>query len=126
MMQDMPDAPTQVPVADGLFTWPDESPQLIGSHFPESGVVTFPRQSSCPRTSSTVVEDVLLPRQGRLWSWTVQGFLPKSPPYAGRETPQTFVLTSPVVIDRVRLSITDGQRTDYWELGEFEAWGWLQ
>jgi uncharacterized OB-fold protein len=26
-----------------------------------------------------------------LWSWTVQGFLPKSPPYAGKETAQTFV-----------------------------------
>ena len=105
MMQGMPDAPTQVPVADGLFTWPDESPQLIGSHFPESGVVTFPRQSSCPRTSSTVVEDVLLPRRGRLWSWTVQGFLPKSPPYAGRETPQTFV---PYGVGYVELESGDG------------------
>jgi uncharacterized OB-fold protein len=74
-----------------LFTWPADEPQLIGSRFPESGVVTFPRQASCPRTSSTVVEDVLLPRKGRLWSWTIQGFLPKSPPYAGKETPQTFV-----------------------------------
>ncbi len=79
------------PVVDGLFTWPADEPQLIGSRFPESGVITFPRQASCPRTSSTVVEDVLLPRHGRLWSWTIQGFLPKSPPYAGRETPQTFV-----------------------------------
>ena len=105
MMQAMPDAPTQVPVADGLFTWPDESPQLIGSHFPESGVVTFPRQSSCPRTSSTVVEDVLLPRRGRLWSWTIQGFLPKSPPYAGRETPQTFV---PYGVGYVELESRDG------------------
>jgi uncharacterized OB-fold protein len=81
----------QRPVAEGLFTWPADEPQLIGSRFPESGVVTFPRQASCPRTSSTVVEDVLLPRNGRLWSWTIQGFLPKSPPYAGKETPQTFV-----------------------------------
>jgi uncharacterized OB-fold protein len=105
MMQDMPDTQTQVPVAEGLFTWPDEAPQLIGSRFPESGVVTFPRQSSCPRTSSTVVEDVLLPRRGRLWSWTVQGFLPKSPPYAGRETPQTFV---PYGVGYVELAVGDG------------------
>ena len=84
-------ASAQRPVAEGLFTWPADEPQLIGSRFPESGVVTFPRQASCPRTSSTVVEDVLLPRKGRLWSWTIQGFLPKSPPYAGKETPQTFV-----------------------------------
>ena len=83
-------SPVRRPVVAGLFTWPADEPQLIGSRFPESGVITFPRQASCPRTSSTVVEDVLLPRQGRLWSWTIQGFLPKSPPYAGKETPQTF------------------------------------
>lgn len=27
----------------------------------------------------------LLPAEGSLWSWTVQGFPPKSPPYAGGE-----------------------------------------
>ncbi|HEY5948912.1 MAG TPA: discoidin domain-containing protein [Kofleriaceae bacterium] len=42
------------------------------------------------------------------------------------EAPQTFALGAPVVVERVRLSITAGMRSDYWELGEFEAWGWLQ
>jgi uncharacterized OB-fold protein len=93
------------PVAEGLFTWPADEPQLIGSRFPESGVVTFPRQASCPRTSSTVVEDVLLPREGRLWSWTIQGFLPKSPPYAGKETPQTF---EPYGVGYVELELEGG------------------
>jgi hypothetical protein len=45
---------------------------------------------------------------------------------ATNETPQPFALDSPIVVDRIRLSITDGLRDDYWELGEFEAWGWLQ
>ena len=45
---------------------------------------------------------------------------------ATNETPQPFVLDSPVVVDRIRLSITDGVRDDYWELGELEAWGWLR
>ena len=45
---------------------------------------------------------------------------------ATNEMPQTFTLAAPVTIDRVRMSITDGLRSDYWELGEFEAWGWLQ
>ena len=31
-----------------------------------------------------------LKTKGTLWSWTVQGFLPKSPPYAGPETLETF------------------------------------
>ena len=47
-------------------------------------------------------------------------------PLATNETPQPFALDSPVVVDRIRLSITDGVRDDYWELGELEAWGWLR
>jgi uncharacterized OB-fold protein len=83
-------APDAVPVADGLFTWPADEPRLLGTWFPESDVTTFPRSDSCPRSGSREAVDVELPRRGRLWSWTIQGFLPKSPPYAGRETPQTF------------------------------------
>jgi uncharacterized OB-fold protein len=85
------DTVEQVPVAPGVFTWPADEPQLIGSYFPESGVTTFPQSSSCPKTSSRNVEQVLLPRRGTLWSWTIQGFLPKSPPYAGKETAKDFV-----------------------------------
>ncbi len=81
---------TQVPVADGLFTWPSDDPQLIGSYFPASGVTTYPQGSSCPKTSSRDVEEVMLARTGTLWSWTIQGFQPK-PPYAGREAPKDFV-----------------------------------
>jgi len=81
----------QAPVAENLFTWPSEAPQLIGSYFPESGVTTFPASTSCPKTASRVVQQVLLPRRGTLWSWTIQGFLPKNPPYAGKESPKDFV-----------------------------------
>jgi uncharacterized protein len=81
---------TQVPVTEELFTWPSNEPQLIGTYFPESGVTVFPQAKACPRTASQNGERVLLPRRGTLWSWTIQGFLPKSPPYAGPETPATF------------------------------------
>lgn len=80
-----------VPVAEGLFTWPADQPQLIGSFFPESGVTVFPAADVCPKTASRVVEQVLLSRTGTLWSFTVQAFLPKNPPYAGRETAKDFV-----------------------------------
>jgi uncharacterized OB-fold protein len=33
---------------------------------------------------------VLLPRSGTLWTWTIQGFRPKSPPYKGDDAPETF------------------------------------
>jgi uncharacterized OB-fold protein len=73
----------QVPVAEGLFTFPSDAPQLIGSRCTACGIVTFPAQDSCPRCASTEMAEHLLARRGRLWAWTTQGFPPPSPPFAG-------------------------------------------
>jgi uncharacterized OB-fold protein len=43
----------------------------------------FPLRSRCPACASAAVERILLPDRGTLWTWTVQGFRPPSPPYAG-------------------------------------------
>ena len=72
-----------VPVADGLITGTAAEPRLIGSECRSCGTVTFPRQSSCPKCTSQDVVERLLAREGTLWSWTIQCFPPKSPPYAG-------------------------------------------
>lgn len=72
----------QVPVAEGVFTWPSDEPQLIGSRCTACGIVTFPAQASCARCASADMEERLLPRRGRLWAWTTQDF-PPPPPYAG-------------------------------------------
>src|SRR5215217_4680417 len=77
-----PDTP---PIAEGLFTWPADEPRLIGSRCANCGTTTFPAQSSCPRCTSTDVSEHLLARRGTLWTWTVQGFRPKSPPYEGND-----------------------------------------
>lgn len=61
---------------------------LRGSRCGHCATVAFPRQSSCPRCTREGMEDYALPQEGRLWSWTVQGFPPKSPPYAG--SPDAF------------------------------------
>jgi uncharacterized OB-fold protein len=71
-----------VPVADGLFVEVGGELRLVGSQCEECGVVTFPSQASCPRCTSLVVRERLLARRGTLWSWTIQCFPPKSPPYA--------------------------------------------
>jgi uncharacterized OB-fold protein len=71
------------PIADGLFTWPSDEPRLVGSRCNGCGNVSFPAQASCPRCTGTDVSQHLLARDGVLWTWTVQGFRPKSPPYAG-------------------------------------------
>ncbi len=73
----------QVPVAEGVFTWPADEPQLIGSRCTQCRIVTFPTQDSCPRCASTEMQQHLLARRGRLWAWTTQEFPPPSPPYTG-------------------------------------------
>lgn len=66
------------PIAEGLFT--DETPpRLIGGRDRVTGRIVFP----CP--VSGAFEPFPLKRQGRLWSFTVQRYRPKSPPYAGPE-----------------------------------------
>ena len=73
----------QVPVADGVFTFPAAEPQLIGSRCGSCAIVTFPVQDSCPRCASAEMAEHLLPRRGRLWAWTTQHYPPPSPPYTG-------------------------------------------
>jgi uncharacterized protein len=72
---------TTVPIAEGLFTWPDPS-HLVAGSCRACGTTTFPRQGSCPNCTGTDVREVALATRGTLWTWTIQGFEPK-PPYAG-------------------------------------------
>ena len=71
-----------IPVADDLIAGTAQEPELIGSRCCRCTTVTFPRQASCPRCTSEDVEERRLQRRGTLWTWTIQCFPPKSPPYA--------------------------------------------
>jgi uncharacterized OB-fold protein len=73
----------RIPVAEGIFTWPSDDPELIGSRCSGCGIVTFPAQASCPRCASTAMAEHRLARRGRLWAWTTQEFPPPAPPYTG-------------------------------------------
>lgn len=46
------------PIAEGLFSWPAERPQLIGSRCEKCGAKTFPAQGHCPRCASTSMAEV--------------------------------------------------------------------
>jgi uncharacterized OB-fold protein len=81
----------QIPIQEGLFTWPSERPRLIGSKCNQCGEVAFPAQTSCSACCLQDCRNIELSTTGKLWSWTIQGFPPKSPPYARQETPQSFV-----------------------------------
>ena len=76
----MEDAPKkQIPAVEGFFTMPPEEPHLIGTKCNSCGDYFFPRVESCrnPYCSKTEpVEDVLLSRKGKLYSFTVNFYPP--------------------------------------------------
>jgi uncharacterized OB-fold protein len=80
----------QIPVAEGLFTWPSDEPRLIGAQCANCGLVSFPAGSACQRCGGTDATDKLLSDRGTLWTFTTQDFRPPSPPYDGADTAATF------------------------------------
>lgn len=74
---------TTVAVADGIFAITDGQPRLLGSRCLGCNNHMFPRQNGCPKCMSGEQEDVELATSGTLWTWTVQAFPPKAPPYLG-------------------------------------------
>jgi uncharacterized OB-fold protein len=102
-------------VAEGLLGEVDGRPRLMGSRCAACGNVTFPQAPSCPRCTAQDMAVHLLAPEGTLWSWTIQGFPPKSPPYTG--TAENFVpygvgyveLAGEVRVE-ARLTVADPER----------------
>ena len=80
----------QVPVADGLFTWPSDQPRLIGARCEACGLIGFPAGPACERCGGIEAARVLLSDRGALWTFTSQDFRPPGPPYDGADTAETF------------------------------------
>jgi uncharacterized OB-fold protein len=59
----------------------DRAARLVASTCGACGAVTFPVRQRCPAGGAHDLEETLLPERGTLWTWTTQGFEPKSPPY---------------------------------------------
>lgn len=69
------------PEVEGLFTWPSDTPQLIGARCGECTTTFFPAFAEFhrPGCSGSSVEEVLLGRRGTLVSFTVQRYTPPPP-----------------------------------------------
>lgn len=64
-------------------------PSLLGSRCRRCAECYFPIADNCTHCSGTEFESCEIGREGRLWSWTIQGFLPKAP-YNSGETEVDF------------------------------------
>ena len=83
----MPEMPA-LPIAADLLAEVDGSLRLLASRERATGRFIFP-----PRPGDDDrFEPAVLPAEGRLWSWTVQRFRPKSPPYAGPEAFEPYAV----------------------------------
>jgi uncharacterized OB-fold protein len=79
---------TTRPIAEGLFA---EAPQphLIAGRDRVSGRIVFPFPDG---PGGRDCDRIDLTPEGTLWSWTVQRFRPKSPPYAGPEAFEPYAV----------------------------------
>jgi uncharacterized OB-fold protein len=74
-------------VADGLFVVRDDQPHLIAARRKSDGRMRFPMPKG---PEAALYEAVELPAEGTLWSYTVQRFRPKTPPYIGADDEGSF------------------------------------
>jgi len=75
-------------ISDDLLTLAGGELHLVASREKATGKLAFPPHAEDdPRFLR-----VLLPREGTLWSWTIQRFRPKSPPYAGPEAFEPYAV----------------------------------
>ena len=74
-------------VAPDLYETGPSGPRLVGGRRKSDGKFVFPYPAGLERS---LYERTLLGAQGTLWSWTVQRFRPKTPPYAARDSESDF------------------------------------
>jgi uncharacterized OB-fold protein len=108
----------QKPIGPNVFTEGDE-PQLIGGQCSDCAAVTFPNQSRCPRCGTQTMEELLLPRRGKIVAWTTQGF-PPTFPWAGDPTGKNFetygiavVQLDDIVRVEAKLTENDPEKLDF-------------
>ena len=74
-------------VAKGLFVEDTEGSRLIAGRRKADGEMRFPMPSG---PEARLYDPVELCGEGHLWSFTVQRFRPKTPPYIGDDDEKTF------------------------------------
>ena len=74
-------------VAEGVFVQHRDGPRLLAGRRKQDGEMRFPMPGGAEGDFYDAVE---LPAEGVLWSFTVQRFRPKTPPYIGEDDERSF------------------------------------
>ena len=88
------DTKIEVPAVEGFFTVEEES-HLIGGRFKKSGNYCFPKNlgGSDPSFPEDEIEEVLLSRVGKIWSYTNSSY-PPPPPFIAAEPYEPIVIAA--------------------------------
>jgi uncharacterized OB-fold protein len=107
----------KVPILEGMFTWPSDRPQLIGSRCRLCGSTQFPKSNVCDNPDcdhSKPPEEILLSTEGTLYSYTIHTYDLREPfsyhkaPYAvgAIELPEGInVIARLTTVEREKLKI---------------------
>ena len=107
---------TRVPAVEGLFTMDPDEPHLIGGKVPGRETYVFPKHlgGTDPTVGPVDVEEVLLSRTGRVWSYTDSRY-PPPPPFVVVE-PYEPVTVAAVELEAERMvvlgQVADGYGVD--------------
>ena len=110
----------QLPVVEGLFTWPANKPHLIGSKCLCCGTYFFPKTFTCVNPDckdKSRIEEVLLSRRGKLWSYCVE-YYPPPPPFKAPEPFSPYAIGAIDLPEGLRiLGMLTGIEPEKWRVG---------
>ena len=97
---------TRVPAVEGLFTLDEGEPRLIGGRVPGTGSYFFPKHlgGADPRVGPVELEEVLLSRRGRVWSYTTSHY-PPPPPFVVTTEPYEPVTVAAVELEDEKMVV---------------------
>ena len=96
---------TRVPAVEGMFTMDDE-PRLVGGKVPGRDTYFFPRHvaGGDPATLGVELEEVLLSRTGRVWSYTSSDYAPP-PPFVANTEPYQPITIAAVELEKEQMVV---------------------
>ncbi|NIR39821.1 MAG: benzoylsuccinyl-CoA thiolase [Actinobacteria bacterium] len=96
---------TRVPAVEGMFTM-DEEPHLIGGKVPGRETYFFPKHlaGGDPAAVGAELEEVLLSRRGRVWSYTSSDY-PPPPPFVPATDPYEPITIAAVELEKEQMVV---------------------